>query len=173
LNIIILLWSLFAVVLWSDREKLKECYSTMLYMICMNLLYLYFSNQQYPLWELEPELFLNQSAVHILHLFFIYPVTVFIFLSNYPQKILSQVIHITKWVFIYSVTEWIGYSFGRISYYNGWNFGWSIFFMIMMFPMLRIHYSKKAWAIPLSVIWILFYLFIFDYYNWNPWRDIQ
>jgi hypothetical protein len=163
LHVLISLWILLASWRWGDWKNFKLYYPTMLYIALSNFLYHFFADEYFHLWAFEPDMFIKHPVTFIVHSFIINPFSVFLFLSNYPSMIKSQILHTLKWIFLFLIVEWIGYKLGTIVYFNGWNFWWSVLFIIVMFPMLRLHYVKPLLAIFLLVLCTLVHLWIFDY----------
>ena len=161
------LWAILAAIRWGDWKNWERYYPTMLYIACMGLLYQFFSLSYFSLWTINHDFFFNDSTAKLLHILLINPLSAFIFLSNYPKENnkIKKIQHYVKWCLIFLVTEWIGNYFSLITYHNGWTFGWSVLFVIVMFLMLRLHYLKKLVALPLSVFWIIFYLISLGYIN--------
>lgn len=161
MHFIVAIWLAFACIRWGDWRNCRKYLHTILYISACNLLYFYLTSDYY-LWQVIPDTFLTQKGVDLLYLFIILPFTVVLFLSNYPQERKHQIIHLLKWVFIYAGVELIGFYTGRIVYAHGWTFGWSLFFLSHMFPMLYLHHIKPLFAYGLSVFWVMFYLLMFD-----------
>ncbi|WP_257348861.1 CBO0543 family protein [Pseudalkalibacillus decolorationis] len=155
------IWALLAAWRWADWNNWREYHTTMLYMPLMNLLYLFFCND-YLLWKIKPEFGLTYTFIEILYTFIIFPTTVLLFLSNYPEGQVNKLFHYLKWIFIYICLEWIGSSFDRIGYSNGWNIGWSFGFLLFMFPMIRLHYKRPFLAYVISVVIIILLLSLFN-----------
>ncbi|SFA84304.1 hypothetical protein SAMN04488072_102264 [Lentibacillus halodurans] len=146
---------------WSRFHKF---HATMLYIIAMNLLYFYFT-YNYPIWTFQSNMGIPERVLDLLHAFIVLPCTVIIFLSNYPDRLYNQVLYIGKWSLIYIVFEWTGFHLGIIEYNNGWSLGWSFLFVLVMFPMLKLHYSRPFMAYGLSIIIIAILLHLFEV----PW----
>ncbi|WP_338021751.1 CBO0543 family protein [Bacillus pakistanensis] len=145
---------------WRNWEKY---YPTMLYISLLTFLYEFISHSHFHLWELEEGPFFNLMNVHFVHNLIINPLIAMLFLSNYPSGFKRQMIYTLKWMFLFLLVEWACEHFGLISYHNGWHFGWSFLFVMIMFPMVRLHHVHKLWALILSVICAVFYLIVFDY----------
>src|SRR5699024_1080922 len=109
----------------------------------------------YPLWRMQPEFGLSFIIFFTLYIFIVYPCTVLLFLTNYPNTPMKRIFHIIKWAMIYFGVEWIGSMLGRITYENAWNLGWSFLFILTMFPMLRLHYKKPGVAYLVSAFIIV------------------
>jgi hypothetical protein len=101
--------------------------------------------------------------VHFAHNLIINPLLAFVFLTNYPSRLKKQLIYTLKWIIPFLLAEWLGERIGILTYHNGWHFGWSSFFVIIMFPMVRLHHVNKLWALILSVFFAVFYLAVFNY----------
>jgi hypothetical protein len=85
-----------------------------------------------------------------------------LFLSNYPSSG-SEIIYNAKWVVGFWIVECLVSTTDAITYHNGWNLGWSLLFLIVMFPMVRLHHLNKSLALPLSIGISLLLLLLFDY----------
>lgn len=165
MHIAITIWAIIASWRRWDQEHFHKCHTTILYMSLLNLLYAFLTSG-YTLWEIQPDLGLPSPIVSMLYTFIIFPCTVILYLSRYPKSVKSQVIHNIKWITIYMGVEWLGSLFSRIIYDHGWDLGWSFLFVLIMFPMLRLHYKKPLLAYLLSIIFIAFILYKFEV----PWK---
>ncbi|QKY68802.1 CBO0543 family protein [Lentibacillus sp. CBA3610] len=166
MHILIIILVLIAVWRKSDWSRFHQFHATMIYMGTMNLLYIYFTTD-YPLWTLHSNIGLPEPILNLLYTFIVFPCTVIMFLSRFPGGWLHQVYYAGKWVLVYFVFEWIGYHAGAIDYNNGWSLIWSFQFLIVMFPMLRLHYVRPFLTYGLSVIIIAILLSIFEV----PWLN--
>lgn len=164
MHIAITIWAVAASWRWWSWKYFYKYHATILYMSLLNLLYLFFT-VGYPLWKIQPDFGLSFPATSMMYTFIIFPCTAMLFLVRYPAYFKSQVLHNAKWMIIYFGVEWVGSIINRISYGHGWNLGWSLLFVIMMFPMLRLHYKRPILAYLLSIIIILLILYKFDI----PW----
>ncbi|MUG72844.1 MULTISPECIES: hypothetical protein [Paenibacillus] len=163
IHLAIALWTVFAAWRWGRWIQFSQCYPTMVYLACFQLLYEFFSHEKFYLWRLEPDPVFNYTSVVMLHTFCIYPLTAFLYLTRFPEVEWKAAVHIAKWVLIYIGVEWVGYRLGYITYSRGWNCWWSLFFDVHMFLMLRFHHTKPVWSIPVTVLSIFFYLIMFGY----------
>jgi len=134
-------------------------------MSLLNLLYIFLTSG-YILWKIQPDLGLPFPIVSMLYTFIIFPCTVILYLSRYPKSVKGQILHNIKWIMIYIVIECLGSLFGRIIYDHSWHLGWSLLFVLTMFPMLRLHYKKPLLAYFLSILFIAFILYKFEV----PWK---
>lgn len=161
MHIGIAIWTVLASLIWGDWHQWRKYLPTMLYMSLSNLLYLYLTSDFW-LWRIVPDFLLEQKEVAMLYTFIVFPCTVIVFLSHYPDRRRGQLLHFAKWIIIYGVVEWIGFLTGRIDYAHGWSIWWSLFFLCMMFPMLVLHHFKPLYAHVLSVFWVTFYILVFQ-----------
>lgn len=153
-----------ALSLWKgDWKNWEDYYPTMLYVSLATFLYEFISHSHYHLWEIRKDSILNLMNVHFTHNLIINPFIAFIFLSHYPNGMKKQLIYLLKWIFSFVVLEWIAEWLGVLSYHNGWHLGWSFLFVVIMFPMIRLHHVHKLRALVLSVFFAVFYLAVFDY----------
>jgi hypothetical protein len=144
---------------WKNWEKY---YPTMLYTSLSSFVYEFISHSHFHLWELERS-FLNLMGVHFIHNLIVNPLICFVFLSNFPNQFRVRIAYYVKWVILFLGAEWIASHFSILTYHNGWNLWWSFLFILIMFPMIRLHYVHKLRALILSVIISASYLFLFDY----------
>lgn len=151
MHIAITIWAITASWRTWNWERFHKFHATILYISVMNLLYILFT-MGYPLWRMEPELGFPFLVIDMLYTFIIFPCTAILFLSHYPKSVKGQVYHYLKWILIYIIVEWIGSLFTRITYDNEWNLWWSLLFLVMMFPMFRLHYKKPLLAYLLTLI---------------------
>ncbi|GGK08337.1 hypothetical protein GCM10007063_33420 [Lentibacillus kapialis] len=167
MHIGITVWVILASWRWGDWKNFNRYHSTMLYMSAMNLFYLFLTSK-YPLWRMHPDLGLPFTLVTALYTFIIFPFTVLLYLSHFPDSPEKQILYTLKWIVIYIGVEWVGGLFSRITYDNGWHLGWSLIFVLTMFPMLRLHYKKPILTYMVSIFVIAFLVYLFDV----PWQDL-
>jgi hypothetical protein len=168
MHILITVCSLLAAWRWADWSRFHSFLATILYMTAMDLLY-FFLATDYPLWIVKSDIgMMTKSEVALLYAFIVFPCTAMLFLSNYPDTIRKQFLHIGKWIIIYISVEWLGFKLGVIYYEHGWTIGWSLLFLIVMFPMLRLHFKRPVLAYIASIFVIIFLLNWFDV----PWKNV-
>ncbi|HLS08762.1 CBO0543 family protein [Lentibacillus sp.] len=164
MHIFIIFLVILAAWRWADWSRFQQFHATMLYIIAMNLLYFFFTFD-YPLWTFESNIGIPERVLNLLHAFIVLPLTIIMFLSRFPDAIIHKLLYIAKWVLLYIVFEWGGYHLGAIEYHNGWSVTWSCLFVLVMFPMLRLHYTRPLIAYGLSIIIIAVLLTLFNV----PW----
>jgi phosphatidylserine synthase len=152
---------IIAVWRWGDWRNWEQYHLTMLFVVAGNLLY-NFMTANYFLWRLDPDFLPNHSMTELIYSFIIFPGTVILFLSNYPVGTGKQIKHHVKWILIYIGMEGLFLLTGRIIYQYGWNIWWSLAFLCVMFPIIRIHYKRPLLAYFLSGIVAAVVLWIFD-----------
>ncbi|WP_377888025.1 CBO0543 family protein [Alkalihalobacillus sp. R86527] len=160
--ILVALVFLFA-IMKGDWKNWESYYPTMLYISLASFLYEFISHSHFHLWELQEDHLFNLMNVHFVHNLIINPFVAFVYLSNYPSSVKKQVFYTIKWILIFGLIEWIGTQTSIITYHNGWHIGWSVLFVTVMFPMVRLHHIHKLLALLLSCISTLVYLIIFNY----------
>lgn len=156
------LFSVVATWKWAHWKNWEHYHSTMLFILSGGLLYEYMTRDN-TMWVFHPDFLYNQQLTVIVYAVITMPLSVLIFLSRYPEdkdkKI--KIIYFVKWVAIYAFVEFVLQICGRISYQHGWNFGYSILFDVMMFPILRLHHVKPLIAYVLSLLIIIFLMWCF------------
>lgn len=85
IHLAIALWTVFAAWRWGRWIQFSQCYPTMVYLACFQLLYEFFSHEKFYLWRLEPDPVFNYTSVVMLHTFCIYPLTAFLYLTRFPE----------------------------------------------------------------------------------------
>ncbi|WP_368780987.1 CBO0543 family protein [Alicyclobacillus fastidiosus] len=146
---------------WGDWRQWKKYQSTILFFISCDLLYNVICHN-YLLWKFTPSrLFTSHTAVNLFEDFVIYPCALILYLGRYPKSILTKIIWNILWVLIWIGIEWINKLLGLITYHHGWNIWWSVLLMSFAIPMVRLHFIKPLWTYGLSLICIVFLVFLF------------
>jgi hypothetical protein len=133
---------------WGDWRHWSLYYPTILYLLIGDLVsdYLLCSHPLFGFGE-----FIEQYAVlDVCVMLLLYPATVILFLSFYPEPQGKQALYILMWVAIYTAAEWIASKTGGFCYHDGWTIWYSLVFNMVMFPLLRLHYKKPLWVWPIS-----------------------
>ncbi|WP_280523562.1 CBO0543 family protein [Neobacillus soli] len=147
-----------------EWRNLDKYYPTLLYFAVGNLAYEYIAHVKFHLWKMNGDGLFPEIIADFIALFLIVIPAILIYLSKYPKTPKERIIHIAKWILIFTIVEWVGGKyFNAINYENGWNIWWSFLFNLCMFPMLRLHYISFKKALLLSVPFTLFYLLWFHY----------
>ena len=161
LRVVLLLTVVLCCWKFGDIKHWRKYYPTILYLIINNLLYCFFVNGKYPLWRLEPDFLLNQTFSVLIQTFVIFPCIVILFLSYLPKNRKNQIMYLIISGSVLVGIEAIMYIAGKITYHNGWNFGWSIVFNFIWVIMLRFHYFKPIPAWLVSFLWTAFFVIYF------------
>lgn len=158
--------SIISVILcykFGDWRNWKVYYSTIIFFILSSVVCILLT-YNHPLWFYESRI-LNKTFSDLFISITVYPSTVMIFIPNFPRKRIKAFTHITYYVVIYTIVEYIALKLNYFSYHNGWNIVYSLIFNYIMFPLLFLHYKKPlyAWIIALCAPHILFYLLDIPY----------
>lgn len=146
---------------WGHFDKY---YPTLLYFALGNLTYEYIAHSYFHLWQFNKIGLFPEQAADLIYIIFIVIPALFVYLSRYPETPIERILHILKWILIFTVFEWIGGKFFNvIHYHNGWSIWWSLIFNFIMFPMMRLHYLYYKRALLLSVPIIFGLLVWFNY----------
>jgi len=157
-----ILWIIFSWK-WVDWRNWEKYYPTVLFAVVGDLLYEVICSE-YPLWAMEANGLPNRTLPMLLLGFIGMPLSVMIYLSNYPDRgtIKQQFMYIVLFTYIFVILEYISIQYGSITYHNGWNLFWSLVFDVAMFTILRIHSRNVKMALVLSVGFILVLSLLFD-----------
>ncbi|APH04724.1 CBO0543 family protein [Bacillus weihaiensis] len=156
---LVLLLSIFK----GDWKNWENYYPSMLYIALSTFVYEYIAHSHFHLWDFQKTNFLSIMNIHFIHNLLINPFVAFLFLSNYPKKRMKKILYYAVWSVLFIIGEVICRQTGDIIYSNGWTIWWSALFVITMFPMVRLHHTRKLTALFLSILFCLFYLTVFDY----------
>jgi len=164
----LLMWAVWGLAAWKwgDWRNWKKYQATILYMMYFSAIYEILCSD-YPMWQFEYDrsipFLVNHSLISIVLSIVLYPSVILIFLGRYPNGPLKKQLqwHIL-FVFLFSLSEFLMVKGHKITYHNGWTFGWSIFFNINTFFMLIVHYKRPLLAWILSIFFVLFYVYYFQ-----------
>lgn len=150
-------------ILWlrGDYKHWQKYHTTMLYYAVGNLAY-NFICANYLLWRLNPDFLSNHSQTEMLYTFIVFPATALMFLARYPNTWKRKLLHYATWISLYLSLELVFIWLGKIEYQYGWNFWWSVFLVIIMFPMFRLHHTRPLLTYILSVPITIFLMYVFD-----------
>jgi hypothetical protein len=155
--------------IWGDWKNWRKYYSTLLFLIIGDLLYLYLLSDYFPMWRYNPpsvdkRMGLTNTHISLSIILIKYPSTVFIYLSKFPEhNWKKKLLYFFCWVFIYITNEIIDLKLNLITYSNGWNLWWSTLFSTFIFLLLRIHFRNPILAWFLSIgfmifLWVTFHV---------------
>ncbi|WP_251527833.1 CBO0543 family protein [Metabacillus litoralis] len=160
MHIAIAILTIMASFKWGNWRNWREYHASMFFIATGGLLYEYIV-KDYALWEFHPDLLYGQDMTVIIYALITMPVSIFLFLSHFPVRWFYRLLYILIWSGIYIAVEWILDVFGRISYQNGWEFGYSFLFDIIMFSVIALHQYYPFRAYILSVFIIIFLILYF------------
>ncbi|WP_227939396.1 CBO0543 family protein [Alkalihalobacillus deserti] len=152
---------------WGDWRNWQNYYPTILFLILGDLLHNFLA-YDHSLWifreNLHPSLLTNHTSISLMYMLVSYPATILIYLKYFfkTDKWRKRVFHYVLWVLIYITAEFINLHFGLFTHHNGWEYGYSVLFVMMMFLLFPIHYRKPLLAWGISFLIILLILLNFD-----------
>lgn len=161
MHIAITILTIMASIKWGDWKNWREYHASMFFISTGGLLYEYIV-QENSLWKFHPDFLYGHAMVVIVYAVITMPISIFLFLSNFPEKKLQRLIYIFIWSGIYISSEWVLYVFDRISYQNGWTIWYSFLFDIIMFSVIALHHFKPIRAYIISVLIIVFLISYFE-----------
>lgn len=158
---VVCVWIIFGII-FVDWKSWKEYYPTILYYCVLNILYdfLYYNHS---LWEFRAITtdYLNHTIISLVFYFIVIPISIFIFLQRFPKKPLNKVIYILVWAVFYWVIEFFYMSKGMFIYYNGWSIWHSLWFDVLMFFMMRLHFKKTLLTLILTLFTVIIFIVLF------------
>jgi hypothetical protein len=146
---------------WGNWKNWKEYQASMFFIATGGLLYEYIVKEN-TLWKFHPDLLYGHEMVVMVYAVITMPISIFLYLSHFPEGWFKRLLYILLWSGIYIFVEWILLKFGRISYQNGWKFWYSFLFDIVMFSVIVIHQFKPFRAYIISLFIIIFLINYFD-----------
>ncbi|WP_409348186.1 CBO0543 family protein [Paenibacillus gyeongsangnamensis] len=151
---------------WGDWRNWRKYYSTILYLIVVDLLY-NFLTYNYPLWKFNPVsfdkyIYSNHTLITLGIDFVNFPAIVLMYLGNFPKGKVKRLFYVLAWVSLNSIIEFASLiTIKGISHYNGWSLWWSLVLNLIFYFMLWVHYLRPllAWGISIGllVIFILYF----------------
>lgn len=161
MHVTIAILTIFAAVKWGKGKNWRDYHPSMLFISTGGLLYEYIV-QENTLWKFHPDLLYGHEMVVIVYAISTMPLSIFLFLSHFPEKWLQRILYILVWSGIYIFVEWILDRFGRISYQNGWTLFYSFLFDLLMFSVIALHHHRPLTAYIISLFIIIFLIVQFD-----------
>jgi len=150
---IALIWAL-ATLKWGRWKEWKTYYPTILFFIAGDFIHSYIAAAK-PLWRYGPDPLFSAVSEHLITSLVIFPCTVLLFFSFYPQfkSLTIKTLYVVVWVLIYSTGEYLANILGYFVYQNSWSLVYSALFDCLLFPLLIIHQKKPqiAWLSSLII----------------------
>ena len=159
---ILVLVGLFIIICyrWGGWRNWQLYYPTILFLIAGDFISCFVSSSK-PLWKYQ-ETLVSGAITQLLVALLVYPCTVLIFFYFYKYRRRHTALYLLLWVSIYSLLEYLGVKFHYFSYYNGWNFSYSVILDVIIFSLLIIHQKWPLAALLGSFITGLAITFIFE-----------
>ncbi len=161
MHVTIAILTILAAMKWGKGKNWREYHPSMLFISTGGLLYEYIV-QDNTLWKFHPDFLYGHEMVVIVYAISTMPISIFLFLSHFPEKWLQRILYIFVWSGIYISVEWILHMFDRISYQNDWTLLYSFLFDLVMFSVIALHHNKPLPAYILSLFIIIFLIAQFD-----------
>lgn len=142
----------------SDWRNWQKYGLTIYYVTTCNLLYGVLC-QNHLLWKYVPDLLPNSNVlVDIFYSFIVLPCVTLLYLSNYPfgEKVIKHLVYITAWVIGSFLIFYPFVQTGRLVLQNGYHYWMDFFFYIVMYGLIRLHYSRPILTYGISIIFIVF-----------------
>lgn len=156
---------LFAAWRWGDWRNWQKYYSSILFVMVVNLSAGYIS-YHHPLWVFNNDILVTtETAVEFVNTYLVLPATTLIYLANFPASGAGKkAAYILFWVLIYGTLELIDNKIiGGISYANGWMWPYSVLFEVGMFLIIRIHHVTPLWGWLITAVMAAFILIAFGF----------
>ncbi|PLR95040.1 CBO0543 family protein [Bacillus sp. T33-2] len=155
MHVAIAILTIAASLKWGNWKNWREYHATMFFIATGGLLYEYIVKED-TLWKFHPDFLYGHEMTVLVYAIITMPISIFLFLSHFPEKWFHRFIYILFWSGMYIATEWILLIFGRISYQNGWKFWYSFLFDLVMFTVIAVHQHYPLLAYILSLFIIVF-----------------
>lgn len=158
---------LFAAWRWGDWRNWQKYYSSMLFVMVVNLSAGYIS-YHHPLWVFSDDILVTtETAVEFVNTYIVLTTTTLIYLTNFPTSGAGKKIaYILFWVLIYGTLEFIDNKIiGGISYANGWMWIYSVLFDLDMFLIIRTHYVRPLWGWAMTIVTAIYILITFGFFS--------
>jgi hypothetical protein len=161
MHIAVSILTILASIRWGRWKDWREFHPSMLFIATGGLLYEYIV-QENTLWKFHPDILYGNEMVVLVYAVITMPISIFLFLSHFPNKWLARILYILIWSGIYIAVEWVLYKFERISYQNEWSLLFSFLFDLVMFSVIALHHNKPIPSYIISVFIIIFLIMYFD-----------
>ncbi|TYS14441.1 hypothetical protein FZC78_18280 [Rossellomorea vietnamensis] len=146
---------------WREWEKY---HLTISYVIICNLLYNHIAQDKL-LWEYSPDFYpKSHILVDILYSFINLPAITLLFLTFFPFTacLLVKVRFIAIWSGASFIIEYPFYKFEKLLLQNGYEYWMDILFYIVMYSMIRLHFSRPFLTYFLSAFITIMMIWLFD-----------
>lgn len=161
MHIVISILTIIASMKWGKWKNWQDYHPSMLFIAAGGLLYEYIV-QENTLWKFHPDFIYGHEMVVIVYAVITMPISIFLYLSHFPERWFLRVFYIVAWSVIYITVEWMLLKFDRISYQNGWSILFSFLFDLVMFSVIALHHHKPIRSYIISLFIIIFLIAYFD-----------
>ncbi|WP_419095874.1 CBO0543 family protein [Halalkalibacter suaedae] len=155
-QILLIVFILILNILGKTWAKLPKNYNNLVFVSFFNASY-YYIYQRKLLWEFSPN-GIPINVLRALHIFFVTPFLVLLFLSNAPQKVRSKIAYSIKWTVVSTVIENLLHKERVIQYNHHWNSLWSSLVYLLMYTCSLIFKSNPLLALVISVLSLSFFI---------------
>lgn len=142
--------SLLACWKWGDWRNWRQYYPTILYFMMGSLVYDFLAYNK-PLW-LYDGIFGKYPFLNIAAMVVTYPITVILFLMNFPVRFHRAVLRIVLWTALYAAVELLSMELLDFRHLNGWSMFYTLVFDLLMFTLLRLHHTRPLLALFISEV---------------------
>ncbi|CAG7639116.1 hypothetical protein PAESOLCIP111_04011 [Paenibacillus solanacearum] len=147
--------------LWGDWRNWRKYHETILYMLLGDTLYYYISIDK-RLWSIMPQPPFQTELMALLGEFVVFTCAMLIYLGRFPNRVGRGWLWVLFWIGLFTANEALLLRTGTFAYKNEWSLVDSLFFCLMMFPMLRLHHKKPLLAYGISVLLAAAYIYLYD-----------
>lgn len=158
---VLIVWTIFGIV-FVDWKRWKEYYPTIQYYCILNILYdfLYYNHTLWAFRAITTN-YLNHTIISIAFYFIVIPITLLIFLQRYPGGTFNRARYIFVWSLFYWAIEFLYTIKDMFVYDNGWNIWHSLWFNLLMFTMIRLHYKRPLLTLCLTIAVVPAFMWFF------------
>ena len=133
-----------------DWRNWKKYYSTILFFTLTSVIFTVLT-YNHPLWSYK-SVVINHTFTDLFMCITIYPSTIMMFIPHLPSKTTKKALHVSIYVTLYTIAEFIAKNLGYFTHYNGWNIWCSLIFNYIMFSVLILHYKNPIYGCVLVLI---------------------
>lgn len=135
-------------------------YKSMAYVSVINAFY-YYLCKRHLVWEFTHKGF-NLRLLRVIHIFFVTPLVVLLFLSRLPRRMFNKIVYIGSWTLSFAFFEFIMVKTNILNFKHKWNVFWSGFIYLKMFIFTALYNRNPLLTWGLSFLSTIFYIVIFN-----------
>lgn len=147
----------------ADWHNWRKYALTIQYVILSNLLYNVLCHD-HRLWEYEPDMLPKSHVlVDLIYTFINLPAITLLFLTFYPyaKEKIKQGRYIAYWIVSSMLIEYPFIFFGRLHLKNGYEYWMDFLFYIVMYSLIRLHFTRPLLTYGISLVFVVLLLLIF------------